>query len=162
MNPRSLHALIVDQHSGELSPEVTELLESHLEQNATARAEADRIRQTLDITGRAVLQHPELAQIGIDDSGERQRPPLHRLIGASWLAKAASIALLAALAGTAGFLFGKKQENVRPTTNLAMAGATQRTPRMDSPWARYRLAPEQDGLQVVRVDTASRENSALR
>jgi hypothetical protein len=162
MNSRSLHALIVDQHFGELSPEVTELLETHLEQNATSRAEADRIRQTLVITEDAVLQHPELARIGIDDSAERQRNSPRRLIGASWLAKAASIALLAALAGTAGFLFGKKQENVRPTTSLAMAGATQLTPRRDSPWARYRLAPEQNGLQVVRVDTASRDNSALR
>jgi hypothetical protein len=152
MNSTSLHALIVDQHFGELSPEVAELLEAHLAQNATSRAEADRIKQTLAITEHAVLRHPELARVGTADSVEKQRISIRRLFGGGWLAKAASIALLAALAGTAGFLFGKKQETVPSTTALAMAGATQRTPRKDSPWARYRFAPEQGSMQVVRVE----------
>ena len=50
MNSTSLLALIVDQHSGELAPEVVELLEAYLAENADACAEAERIRNALSVT----------------------------------------------------------------------------------------------------------------
>ena len=62
MNSTSLHALVVDHHSGELSPEVAELLETYLGENADARAEALRIREALSITEETVLRHPELGR----------------------------------------------------------------------------------------------------
>lgn len=164
MNSMSLHALIVDQHFGELSPEVAELLENHLGQNAEARAEADRIKQTLAVTESVVLRHPELVGAVPVDPVERQGLPRRRGFGASWLAKAASIALLAGLASTAGFFLGRNQDPAPATTTLATTDAVERPPRKDSPWARYRVAPERSGagMQVVRVDTANLDNSMLR
>jgi hypothetical protein len=146
MNPPSLHALIIDQQLGELPPEVAELLETHLAQNAEARAEAERIRQTLTVTQQAMLLHPELARVGMGD-------PAPRGISAPWLAKAAAIALLGALAGAGGFFAGRKPEAVSVTTITSAPPA----PRKDSPWARYRIAqgPGGVGLQAVRVDTSN-------
>jgi len=164
MNSTSLHALIVDQHLGELPPEVVELLENHLSENPGARAEADRIRQTLAVTERAVSQHPDLAPVGPIDREDPHQIPIVRSQPMSWLAKAASIALLAALASTAGFLLGKKQEATPGAATLAIANRTERPPRKDSPWARYRVAPEGAGagMRVVRVDTANLDHATLR
>ncbi len=94
MNTPSLHALLIDQHMGELAPEVIELLEAHLAENPPARAEAERIRQTLMITQQAVQAHPELARVGSDeDSAERALLPRGHSL--AWLAKAAAITAMA-------------------------------------------------------------------
>jgi hypothetical protein len=164
MNSTSLQALIVDQHFGELSPEVTDLLENHLAQNAEARAEADRVRQTLAVTETVVLRHPELVGAVQAASAEPERVASPRSIGISWLAKAASITLLAALASTAGFFLGRNQNRAPETSAVVASDTSQRPPRKDSPWARYRVAPERssNGIKVVRVDTTHLENSVLR
>jgi anti-sigma factor RsiW len=164
MNSTSLHALIVDQHCGELSPEVADLLESHLAQDAEARAEANRIRQTLSVTEDAVLRHPELARVETVERASAARFAMRAGFRTSWLAKAASIALLASLTGVAGYFFGKQQGTVPSAAALAVAGTAQTSPRKDSPWARYRVVPERkgDGIQVVRVDTANLDNTTLR
>jgi hypothetical protein len=162
MNTTSLHALIVDQHFGELSPEVAELLETHLAQNAPARVEADRVRETLAVAGEAVMRHPELAQVEPAHATAKRLVIGSRLFNASWLAKAASIAVLATLTGTVGFFVGKKQETAPPGSALFIPGTIERTPRADSPWARYRIASESGGMQVVRVDAAQLNNPAHR
>jgi hypothetical protein len=158
-----LHALIVDQHFGELSSEAAELLEAHLAQDAEARAEAYRIRQTLEVTSRAVLLNPELARVETSDSAETEFSASGRRIGAPWLAKAASIALLAALTSTAGYFVGKRQDTV-PVATISPPTRESQVPRKDSPWARYRFASEQGGthMQVVRVDPKNPDNSTLR
>lgn len=163
MNSESFYALIVDQHFGELSPEVAELLENHLAQDTGARAEADRIKQTLKVTETAVLRHPELLGAASADLVERRSVSFRRSMGALWLAKAASIALLAALASTAGFFLGKNH-NRAPEAALAVRDELKRPERKDSPWARYRVAPERSrtGMQVVRVDAPNLDNSTLR
>jgi hypothetical protein len=157
MNSTSLHALIIDQHFGELSPEAAELLEAHLAQDASARAEADRIRQTLAVTGEAVVQHPELAQAEPEDVSEKRDALRHRFPDASWLAKAAAIAAFASLTWTVGFWSGKKQDVASPGPASMIATATQQPPRTDRPWARYRIASASHGLQVVRVDNITRQ-----
>jgi hypothetical protein len=148
----------------ELSPEVADLLESHLAQNAEARAEADRIRKTLAVTETAVLRYPELVGASQAESAGKQTHPAPRTTTVWWLAKAASITLLAGLTSTAGFFLGKNQNRPPEPAALAAVDATQRAPRKDSPWARYRVASERSstGLKVVRVDTANLENSILR
>jgi len=164
MNSTSLHALIVDQHCGELSPEVADLLESHLAQDAEARAEANRIRQTLAVTEDTVFRHPELARVETVGPASAPRFSTRGGFGTSWLAKAASIALLASLTGAGGFFFGKRQDSAPSTMTLAVASTAQTSPRKDSPWARYRIVPEQKGagIQVVRVDTANLDSATLR
>jgi hypothetical protein len=164
MNSTSLHALIVDQHCGELSPEVADLLESHLTQDAEARAEANRIRRTLAVTEDAVWRHPELARVETTERASTARFAALAGFKSSWLAKAAAISLLASLTGAAGYLFGKRQGTVPSAAALAVAGTAQTSPRKDSPWARYRIVPERKGtgIQVVRVDTANLDNTTLR
>jgi hypothetical protein len=157
MNTPSLHALLIDQHMGELAPEVVELLEAHLAGNASARAEAERIRQTLAITQQAVQAHPELARVGHDESTSEQgaSPRRNSMI---WLAKAAAIAAMAGLAGAGGYFAGQNSEPAFTAPPVpAIAAALPPVPRKDSPWARYQIAlePGGAGLRVVSLDRAN-------
>jgi len=151
MNPSSLHALIVDQHLGELSPEAAELLDLHLARDPAAREEAHRIKQTLGVTAEAVLRHTELGRV-MRETGTPRR--------LTWLplAKAASIALLATLAAGAGFVAGTQQDHQTPLPISTLVSPAEPSPRKDSPWARYRIANERSNgnLQIVRVDAHSR------
>jgi len=155
MNSTSLLALIVDQHSGELTPEVIELLEAHLSENAAARAEAERIRKVLALTEQTVMRHPELARVEAVPLLHDRRSSERRRSALPWLAKAASIALLAAVTGASGFLAGQKKSASTAAAPVA-ADNSARLPRRDSPWARYRIAPDPGGggMQIVRVESA--------
>lgn len=153
MKPESLHALVIDHHAGELSPEVVDLLEAHLAAHPPAREEADRILNALHITRRTVLQHPELARVlppviaQTQAATPRQARPV-------WT-KAAAMLTFSALTAAGGFYAGsaRSAQDSRPS---AMASTTPIKPRKDSPWARYRMAldPQSSGMQVVRVDVA--------
>lgn len=155
MNPQSLHALIIDRHFGELSPEATELLELHLARDAGARAEADRVLESLNITRDAMMQHPELAQV----------PPVTKVVATPirrrnltlWLARAAAVILFAGLTGGSGFLAGRSGISSTVETKGQVVTATPVAPRKDSPWARYRMAfnPGGSGMQIVRVENST-------
>lgn len=151
MNPQSLHALIIDRHLGELSPEATELLELHLAQNAGARTEAERVLESLNVTRDAVLQHPELAHV-TPVVKVITTPMRHRNV-ILWMARAAAVILFAGLTGGSGFLAGRSGVPSSLEVKTQVATATPLTPRKDSPWARYRMAfdPGGNGMQVVRV-----------
>ncbi len=151
MKPESLHALLIDRHFGELSPEAAELLEHHLATHAPARAEAERLLATLTTAQAAVLQHPELARVPASPPARRRPRP--RWL--PWLARAAAVLTLAGLAGSAGYLAG------RGSPPPPLAAATQRA---GSPWAKYRMSfnPAGSGLQVLRVDTPSSTATSLR
>lgn len=151
MKPESLHALLIDRHFGELSPEAAELLEHHLATHAPARAEAERLLATLTATQAAVLQHPELARVPAT-------PPTRHALRPHWhhgLARAAAVLLLAGLAAAGGYLAGRGN----PPAPLAAA-----TPRTASPWAKYRMSfdPAGAGIQVLRVDTSAQPATSLR
>lgn len=152
MKPSSLHALVIDRHFGELTPEAVELLDLHLAQHPDARAEAERILASLAVTQEAVMRHPELAHV-MPASVEKAVAPLaRRPVIMPWLARAAAIALLAAIAGVAGFVAGRSESRVADNSK-----ASAPPPRKESPWARYRLSfdPAGQGMQVVRVDTSN-------
>ena len=151
MKPESLHALLIDRHFGELSPEAAELLEHHLASHAPARAEAERLLATLTTTQAAVLQHPELARVPAT-TPTRHTP---RARWPQWLARAAAVLTLAGLAGTGGYFAGRGH----PPPPIATA-----TPRSTSPWAKYRMSfdPAGAGIQVLRVDTVSQPTTSLR
>ncbi|RBP45242.1 hypothetical protein DES53_103240 [Roseimicrobium gellanilyticum] len=155
MNAQSLHALIIDRHFGELSPEATELLAVHLAQNPEAQAEANRILGALAITEQTVLEHPELVQMG---GGEKKNAPASPIVKKGWftpavLAKAAAIVVLLGASGATGFFAGRTQPLSPPTPTVASVNVVPQTPRSDSPWASYRLAPDPDSgeLRAVRV-----------
>ena len=171
MNAESLHALIIDRHFGELSPEVAELLASHLAQNPSAKAEADRILQALDATEQAMVQHADLAPVGalhdVKKATPAQTQTKRRWLTASTLAKAAVFAALLAVSGGAGFFAGRSQPpgiTSSPSSGpVNVAIAPSATPRQNSPWANYKLAQNPDGgLRVVRIDTLASKKSTLR
>jgi anti-sigma factor RsiW len=163
MNSTSLLALIVDQHSGELTPEVVELLEAHLTENSGARAEAERIRKALALTEETVLRHPELARVPTAESVAPRVAAEHRRVVPAWLAKAASIALLAGATGAGGYFMGQKNPAATMSPSVA-TDDTARPPRKDSPWARYQFASDRagGGMQIVRVDMAKSVEGTLR
>jgi hypothetical protein len=158
MNPSSLHALIVDQHFGELAPEVAELLQAFLAENAAARAESARILRALNVTAETVRLHPELAQ---PEAPRPASPPRSR--HPSWLAQAAAIAALATLASAGGFLAGQKHPSAAKA-GPSDARGDSRPERKDSPWARYRIASAAGGtgLQIVRVDVPNHQGGAAQ
>lgn len=154
MKPSSLHALVIDRHLGELSPEAVELLETYLADHPNAQAEAERIAASLQITHDAVLRHPELVarpEAAAPAVPARKTPRRSSWIH-SWVARAAAVLLLTAAAGSAGFMAGRSEApgtmTVAEVTSPPAAQA-----RKESPWARYRMTfdPAGEGLQVVRV-----------
>lgn len=165
MNPSSLHALVIDRHFGELSPEAAELLDLHLAENAGSQAEAQRILRALAVTQKTVLQHPELACMPLVEKtpSPDAAPPRFRAALLPRLARAAAVLLLAALTGTGGFLAGRSSASSAVATAPEVAApAPAVPPRKESPWARYRMTfdPAGQGMQVVRVDTLNlREKS---
>ncbi|MBL9133543.1 MAG: hypothetical protein JNG86_20195 [Verrucomicrobiaceae bacterium] len=152
MKPSSLHALVIDRHFGELTPEAAELLDLHLARHPDARAEAERILASLAVTQEAVVRHPELAHVMPASVEKAVTPMPRRRVMMPWLARAAAIALLAAIAGVAGFVAGRSESRVTDSGSKSSAPS----PRKESPWARYRLSfdPAGQGMQVVRVDTS--------
>lgn len=154
MKPESLHALIIDRHFGELSPEAMELLEHHLAADAHARAEAERISESLEATREAVLRHPELARVPVVPAA----PPkiVNRTPMMPWLARAAAVALLA---GAAGFFAGRSNPPTVATEIEKVPAASKA-----SPWAKYRMTfdPAGEGMQVVRVDVDKLLPQSLR
>jgi anti-sigma factor RsiW len=154
MNAQSLHALIIDRHFGELTPEATELLAAHLAQNPEAQAEADHILRALATTEQAVLEHPELVQMG---SSEKKQPAAESSVkkgwlSAAWLARAAAMVVLLGVSGVTGFFAGRIQSPAPATPTVAVTTIAPQAPRPDSPWASYRLAPDSEGgLRAVRV-----------
>ena len=156
MKPESLQALIIDQHAGELTPDVADLLDAYLASNPAAQEEAARILDALSLTSQAVVQHPELARVStrathaVPRTRQRWTPPL-------WL-KAAAVVMLAALTAMAGFWVGRAQP-VSGAGSSAIASTAPVSPRKDSPWAKYRMGPDPlgNGIRVVRVDTMEQE-----
>jgi anti-sigma factor RsiW len=151
MKPESLHALIIDRHFGELSPEAAELLELHLAENISARAEAERLLSTLSITRSALLAHPELARVA---PAEVKSTPtaIKRVAWLPWIARAAAVLAFAAVAATGGYLAGRSGDSNRDVVIASVASAS--SPPKSSPWARYQVNfdPSRNGMTVVRVD----------
>jgi len=151
MKTSSLHALVIDRHCGELTPEAAELLELHLASDAKARAEAERILAALAVTHDAVLRHPELARVMPAQMEKAVTCAPRRSFVMPWLARAAVMALLVA-AGAVGFYAGRSGSST--ASNMVAAPAPSSSGKA-GPWARYRMSfdPAGEGMQVVRVDT---------
>jgi anti-sigma factor RsiW len=61
MKSEALERLLTDRALGELSPDVEELLETHLEREPAARIEAEKISETLRLARRALAGQPAVA-----------------------------------------------------------------------------------------------------
>lgn len=150
MNIKTLQALVVDRHLGELSPEAVELLEFYLAEHEEARIEAQRVVNSLGVMEKAVLPVipalEEKVEVEVEVVDFKVKAATRR-IGMMWLARAAGVALLA---GSAGIWYGRSLPK-EATGEPVMMAASQ--PAKSSPWARYRLElnPQAGGMQVVRV-----------
>lgn len=162
MNPQSLHALVIDRHFGELAPEAADLLDHHLAQDAGARAEAERILQSLAVTGDAMLRHPELARVAPAVRAKVVRPWFPAV--STWMLRAAALVLLATVAGAVGFLTGRSTAPEGTAPVLLAAASRPAESAKAGPWARYRMSfdPSGSGVQVVRVDVPTPESKTLR
>ena len=148
MNPQSLQAILIDRALGELSPEVAELLDHHLANDADARAEAARLETTIGIAGKADQHFPEPGHPALGRSAHRPALP------SSWLGLAASL-LVAALAAAGGYFFGS-QSSARGivSTPPARAPESATMPVVAAaplPWTRYEVAASQGKFRFVRL-----------
>jgi len=148
MNPEHLHALVIDRHFDELTPEVTALLDAYLATHPNAQHEADDIIASLALAGRTLELHPELARVTEPDAFMRP-PTILGTARSKWagLAIAASIALVAAMSG---FYAGSQKREPTAAVNVPPSEIAKQS----GPWARYRMVadPRGLGMQVVRVD----------
>jgi len=155
MKPESLHALVIDQHSGELSPEVADLLEAYLVLQPAARKEAEHITETLLLMNATVAEHPECVRVWAQDGIKPVCVPRRKMTLPMWI-KAAAVIAFSALIAAGGFYAGANHLS-SPSPSIKSVASV--APRRDSPWAQYRMAldPHGRGMQVVRVDFAVRE-----
>src|ERR1051325_3403125 len=61
MNNEVLERLLIDHDAGELSPDVEELLENHLQQDPAARVKASELRETLQLARLALASESIVA-----------------------------------------------------------------------------------------------------
>ena len=136
MNPKSIEALVIDDHLGELSPEASELLQNYLATHPEDMLLANKVLNTIQIAQQAVN----------NTSGPVPAAPPRRTIPI-WVAKVAAVVLVTALGTGAGFIAGRSQS---PSPVVASAPQKWRT---DSPWARYRITtdPTHGKLSLVRI-----------
>jgi len=160
MNSEHLEALVIDHHLGELTPEVSGLLEAYLAAQPAAAAEAAGIIATLSLARQTLEVHPELAKIKENDR-LISSPHIVTVRPRKWplLAAAAAIALLAA---ASGFFAGSQRMETGETATAATENKAA-TPA-SSPWARYRMVvdPRGQGMQVVRVDDPKRSGEVYQ
>jgi hypothetical protein len=145
MNTEQLESLVIDEHFGELAPEVSALLRAYIDLHPQARTAAEDILSALSITQRTLQQHPELARVPISAPPVKTMPIF---ANKKWRPLAAAAALL--FLGTLGALFF-----TAPTPETQSVVAEQSaTAVKKSPWTRYRMVihPTGEGMQVVRVD----------
>jgi anti-sigma factor RsiW len=153
MKPESLHALVIDHHSGELSPEMVDLLEAYLTSNTAAREDAARIVEVLRLTSETVARHPECVRV-FSHAEIKPAREVRRKWAQPLSLKAAAVIAFSTLTAAGGFYVGSARSRA-----TVVASAAPVASRKDSPWARYRMAldPLGGGMQVVRVDIAERE-----
>jgi len=155
MKIESLHALVIDHHLGELSPEAAEMLEHFLELHPESRTEAERIRKSLAITAKTVQHHPELAFVTASPASIT-KPRTVTFWQRS--ARAAAVAALALITGVSGFIAGRTNSSSPvATTNPDTTQVQPRATHTPSPWARYRLVANstKGGMTVVRIDPSN-------
>lgn len=157
MKPESLHALVIDHHSGELTPEVVDLLEAYLALQPAARKEVAEIESVLTLTSTAVAQHPECVHVWSRKDITPGHKPARKKVLPMWM-KAAAMIAFSALTTAGGFYAGSRHLG-DVASSPALASVASATPRRESPWAQYRMAldPHGGGMQVVRVDFAEKE-----
>ena len=139
MNSDQLQALLIDDHLGELSPEVSALLAAYLEHHPQAREEAGNIKATLGLVRQTLHAHPKLARVS-PKSITLARPRARF----SQLAAAAAVILFASL-GASYWMSQSSQDSQKPSIAA--------NPGFKSPWTRYRLAadPKGNGLNITPI-----------
>ena len=157
MKSESLHALVIDQHSGELPPEMADLLEAYLASHPAAREESARILKALQLTSETVARYPDCVRAFIHEEINPVREARRRWSPPMWM-QAAAVVAISALTAAGGFYAGSARSGAAAASTV-MASAVPVMPRKDSPWARYRMAldPLGGGMQVVRVDLTEKE-----
>jgi len=138
MSPETLRALLVDRELGELAPDVAELVDAYLEAVPAARTEADAMARTVSAARDTVRHFPDLAPTSETEAEPQVIPIFYWL--APWLARAAALVAVAALAGWLGYRTG---QTTGPSGPMQAGGATATRvgdSRFTGLWTQYQVA----------------------
>jgi anti-sigma factor RsiW len=103
MKPETLEALLLDRVTGELAPEVVELLETHLTHHPEAAREADQLASTLRLARQAVARTPEVPQQPLAVGHLRRVQVMQRRLSIAWeMARLAACVALGLALGSYG------------------------------------------------------------
>ena len=153
MTPEALEALLLDRAMGELSPEVAELLETHLSAHPEAARQAGALAAAMEMARRAtaVVREAPRRPLGVERLRRIQ------VTGRQWAAAWAFARLAACVA--LGLALGWYGHALRPAPPTAVASAT---PAWDEPalenaggfWSRSSLiAAQRERLSAERSPT---------
>jgi anti-sigma factor RsiW len=122
-----LERLLIDRGAGELSPDVQELLEAHLEQEPAARSEAAEIEETLRLAKLALAGQPVIRL--------PRRQPSRRLPSWAWAMAACFVC------GLALGILAARARSTPPRTASVPSRETAATtmPRESGFWSASRL-----------------------
>ena len=140
MNKEHFEALIIDSELGELSDEVSSLLESYLDTHTEAKMEAESIRNTLDMTKTTVMESPELFR----DSAPARIDFLGRVAGLLTILnlRNTAVALLVVLSAAAGYFLN---DNIpsgtsnSPSPVVESSQAAKKSNIKKPLWANYQI-----------------------
>ncbi|TLD71884.1 hypothetical protein FEM03_03930 [Phragmitibacter flavus] len=162
IDSKTLQALVIDRHFGEISAEAAELLEIYLTHNPEAMKETERVLSSLGVMGQAVMPVLPSEEMKVIDL---KANPARKGWATGWLARAAGLMLLA---GAGGFLAGRSMPEVAssapPEMMVAEATEVKEANPGTGPWARYRLEvnARDGGMQVVRVGSKPKFEEVVR
>ena len=158
MKTETLKALLLDHALGELSPEVAELLETHLAHDPEAARQADGLASTVQLARQAMVVTQEAPHRPLAVARLRQTQMTHRRWAFMWeLARLAACVVLGLTLGWYGHTARKAPVAAAPVAPLVAAVELPSTPESANDfWSLASLAAAQRERQSVESRTTSR------
>jgi hypothetical protein len=143
MKPETLRGLLADRECHELAPDVVELLDAYLEVVPAAQAESDAMARTISTARETIHRFADLAPTSEIEAEPRIQTIIYGL--APWLARAAALIAVAALAGWLGYRAGNTAPSAGPMQAVGITGTTTVPPsaadnRFKGLWTQYQVA----------------------
>jgi anti-sigma factor RsiW len=158
MKTETLEALLLDHVLGELSPEVAELLETHLAHNPEAARQADGLASTVQLARQTMAVTQEAPRCSLSMERLRQAQMTHRRRAFIWeLARLAACVALGLTLGWYGHTARKATAAATPVPPLVAAVGRTAVPESAKDfWSLANLEAAQRERQPVESRTTSR------
>jgi anti-sigma factor RsiW len=160
MKTETLEALLLDHALGELSPEVAELLETHLTHNPEAARQADGLTSTVQLAQQAMAVKQEAPRRSLSVERLRQVQMTHRRRAFIWeLARLAACVVFGLTLGWYGHIARKATAAATPIPPVVAAGGLPSVPENAKDfWSLANL----EAAQRERPSVEGRTNSRYR